>query len=60
MTNCQKILGPIFGLATWFVDAIDDIPSVVLPVAVWFDSVDDLSTGIGHMSEDACASPLSN
>src|SRR5215470_1915221 len=36
----------------------DDVPHDVLPIAVWFDSVDDLSIGIGYMSEDAYENPL--
>lgn len=30
-----------------------DIPPDVLPVAIWFDSVDDLSNGLAYMSEAA-------
>jgi hypothetical protein len=37
----------------------DDIPPDVLPVAIWFDSVNDLSNGLGYESEDAYNNPLS-
>ncbi|HET9395626.1 MAG TPA: hypothetical protein VFO36_06180, partial [Nitrospiraceae bacterium] len=36
-----------------------DIPSDILPLAVWFDTVDDLSRGLGYVSEDAYDSPIS-
>jgi hypothetical protein len=36
----------------------DDVPHDLLPIAVWFDSVDDLSIGIGYLSEDAYENPL--
>jgi len=36
----------------------DDVPHDVLPTAAWFDSVDDLSVGIGYMGEDAYENPL--
>jgi hypothetical protein len=36
----------------------DDVPSDVLPVAIWFDDVADLSSGLGYVSEDAYANPL--
>jgi len=35
------------------------VPPDVLPLAVWFDDVDDLSAGVGYLSEDAYDSPLS-
>ena len=37
----------------------DNIPPDVLPVAIWFDSVNDLSNGLGYESEDAYNNPLS-
>ena len=37
----------------------EDIPPDVLPLAVWFENVNDLSIGIGYASEDAYNSPLS-
>jgi hypothetical protein len=36
-----------------------NIPPDVLPMAVWFDNVDDLSNGLGYVSEDGYDSPLS-
>lgn len=36
-----------------------DVPPDVLPLAVWFDSVDDLSHGLGYVSEDAYDNKLS-
>jgi len=30
-----------------------DVPADVLPLAVWFDSPEDLSVGVGYVSEDA-------
>jgi hypothetical protein len=35
----------------------DDVPPDVLPIAVWFDSVEDLSNGLAYVSEDAYDSP---
>jgi hypothetical protein len=35
------------------------IPPDVLPLAIWFDSADDLSNGLGYVSEDAYDNPLS-
>ncbi|MCP3390530.1 hypothetical protein NLM27_17265 [Bradyrhizobium sp. CCGB12] len=35
------------------------VPPDVLPLAVWFDDVDDLSAGVGYLSEDAYDNPLS-
>lgn len=31
----------------------DDVPPDVLPIAIWFDGVDDLSNGLAYVSEDA-------
>lgn len=36
-----------------------DVPKDFLPGAIWFDSKDDFSFGIGYVSEDAFESPLS-
>jgi hypothetical protein len=36
-----------------------DVPPDVLPMAIWFDNVDDLSNGLGYVSEDAYDNPLS-
>lgn len=35
------------------------VPPDVLPLAVWFDDVGDLSAGVGYLSEDAYDNPLS-
>jgi hypothetical protein len=35
-----------------------DIPPDVLPIAIWFDSVEDLSNGLAYVSEDAYDNPL--
>jgi hypothetical protein len=35
-----------------------DVPPDVLPLAIWFDSVDDLSNGLGYVSEDGYDNPL--
>ncbi|MCS3761249.1 hypothetical protein [Bradyrhizobium centrosematis] len=35
-----------------------NVPPDVLPLAVWFDDVSDLSVGVGYMSEDAYDNPL--
>src|SRR4051812_26537443 len=35
-----------------------DIPADVLPVAIWVDSVEDLSNGLAYVSEDAYDNPL--
>lgn len=37
----------------------EDVPPDVLPIAIWFDSVEDLSNGLGYVSEDAYDSKLS-
>jgi hypothetical protein len=36
----------------------DDVPPDVLPIAVWFESMDDLSHGLAYVSEDAYDNPL--
>jgi hypothetical protein len=36
----------------------EDIPPDVLPLAIWFDDVADLSAGLGYVSEDAYDNPL--
>ena len=36
----------------------DDVPPDVLPLAVWFDDVADLSAGLGYFTEDAYDNPL--
>jgi hypothetical protein len=36
----------------------DNIHPDILPIAIWFDSVEDLSNGLGYVSEDAYDSPL--
>ncbi|MGJ5029032.1 hypothetical protein ACQR1I_19495 [Bradyrhizobium sp. HKCCYLS2038] len=36
-----------------------DVPHDVLPLAIWFDDVSDLSVGVGYLTEDAYASRLS-
>lgn len=36
----------------------EDIPPDVLPLAIWFDSVASLSTGLGYVSEAAYENPL--
>ncbi len=35
-----------------------NVPPDVLPLAVWFDDVGDLSAGLGYLSEDAYDNPL--
>jgi hypothetical protein len=35
-----------------------DVPPDILPIAIWFDSVEDLSNGVGYVSEDAYDNPL--
>jgi hypothetical protein len=35
-----------------------DVPPDILPMAIWFDSVEDLSNGLGYVSEDAYDNPL--
>jgi len=37
----------------------EDVPPDVLPLAIWFDDVADLSVGIGYFTEDAYDNPLS-
>jgi hypothetical protein len=36
----------------------EDIPPDLLPLAVWFDDVGNLSNGLGYISEDAYDNPL--
>jgi hypothetical protein len=36
----------------------EDVPKDVLPLAVWFDDVSNLSTGLGYVSEAAYENPL--
>jgi hypothetical protein len=36
----------------------EDVPKDVLPLAIWFDDVSNLSTGLGYVSEDAYDNPL--
>jgi hypothetical protein len=36
-----------------------NIPADILPMTIWFDNVEDLSNGLGYMSEDAYDNPLS-
>src|SRR6185369_15657428 len=36
-----------------------EVPTDFLPGAVWFDSKDDLSFGVGYVSEDAFENPRS-
>jgi hypothetical protein len=35
----------------------EDVPPDVLPLAIWFDSVEDFSNGLAYVSEDAYDSP---
>lgn len=36
----------------------EDVPPDVLPLAIWFEDVADLSAGLGYVSEDAYENPL--
>jgi hypothetical protein len=49
-----KTLGACHGLTS----EDGDVPSDVPPLAIWFDSVDDLSNGLGYVSEDGYDNPL--
>jgi hypothetical protein len=36
----------------------EDVPPDILPIAIWFNRIDDLSNGLGYVSEDAYDNPL--
>jgi hypothetical protein len=36
----------------------EDVPKDILPLAIWFEDVSNLSTGLGYVSQDAYDNPL--
>jgi hypothetical protein len=54
----QAVMIKTLRLCSGMTSENDDVPPDVLPMAIWFDSVDDLSNGLGYVSEAAYESPI--
>jgi hypothetical protein len=54
----QAVMLKTFYLCNGLTSENENLPPDALPMAIWFDSVEDLSNGIGYVSEDAFENPL--
>ncbi len=54
----QAVMLKTFNLCNGITSENENLPPDALPMAIWFDSVEDLSNGLAYVSDDAFENPL--